>query len=135
MALKPEDWTNMELNDIIAGIFMGLGIGFALLVMYVWILYQRIKSRVDRMVKEVIDEAKADLIGLDIEVDQGRYFCYNHEDKQFVCQGQTVAEIRQAFSERFPGKTAYLAGGDPAVVAELKTELLKLAINENSPSV
>jgi hypothetical protein len=46
-----------------------------------------------------------------------------------------VAEIRQAFSERFPGKTAYLAGGDPAVVAELKTELLKLGINENSPSV
>ena len=123
----------MELNDIIAGIFIGIALGFSALVMYVWILYQRIKGRIDRMIKEVVDEASANLIGLDIEVDQGRYFCYNSEDKQFICQGQTVAEIRQAFGERFPGKTAYLAGGDPAVVAELKTELLKLGINENSP--
>jgi hypothetical protein len=125
----------MELNDIIAGIFIGIALGFSALVMYVWILYQRIKGRVDDLVKQIIQEAEANLIGLDIEVDQGRYFCYNSEDKQFVCQGATVAEIRTAFQSRFPGKTAYLAGGDPAVVEELKTELLKLAINENSPSV
>jgi hypothetical protein len=62
------------------------------------------------------------------------YFCYNNEDKQFVCQGATVAEIRTAFQSRFPDKTAYLASGDPRVVAELKTELLKLGINENSTS-
>jgi hypothetical protein len=124
----------MELNDIIAGIFIVLGIGFMLLVMYVWILYQRIKGRIDDMVDRIINEAEADLVGLDIEVDQGRYFCYNSEDKQFVCQGATVAEIRTAFQARFPDKTAYLAGGDPRVVAELKTELLKLGINENSTS-
>jgi hypothetical protein len=119
----------MELNDVIAGTLMGLGIGFVALTLYVWILYQRIKSRVDRMIREVIEEAEADLIGLDIEVDRGQYFCYNNEDKQFVCQGSTAAEIRQAFQARHPGKTAYLAGGDPAVVEQFKTELLKLAIN------
>jgi hypothetical protein len=123
---------NMELNDIIAGIFIGLSIGFMLLVMYVWILYQRIKGRIDNMVNQIIQEAESNLVGIDIEVDQGRYFCYNSEDKQFVCQGATVAEIRTAFQARFPGKTAYLAGGDPSVVAELETELLKLSINENS---
>jgi hypothetical protein len=122
----------MELIDIVIGILIGIGIGFAMLGIYVWVLYQRIKGRIDRMVKEVIDEAAADLIGLDIEVDNGVYFCYNNEDKQFVCQGATVAEIRTAFQSRFPGKTAYLAGGDPRVVAEFKTELLKLGINENS---
>jgi hypothetical protein len=126
---------NMELNDIIAGIFIGIALGFSALVMYVWILYQRIKGRVDDLVKQIIQEAEANLIGLDIEVDQGRYFCYNHEDKQFVCQGSSIDEIKKAFQERFPGKTAYLAGGDPKVVEELKTELLKLAINENSPGV
>ena len=124
----------MELNDIIAGTLMGLGIGFVALTVYMWILYQRIKSRVDRMIREVIEEAEADLVGLDIEVDKGVYFCYNHNDKQFVCQGSTVAEIRQAFQSRHPGKTAYLAGGDPAVVATFRTELLKLATDENSPS-
>jgi hypothetical protein len=124
----------MELNEIVGGILMGIGIGFIVLGLYIWILYQRIKGRVDQMVREVIEEAEADLVGLDIEVDKGVYFCYNHTDKQFVCQGSTVAEIRQAFQARHPGKTAYLAGGDPAVVEEFKTELLKLAINENSPS-
>ena len=122
----------MELNEIVGGIVMGIGITFIILGLYIWILFQRIKHRVDHMVKQVIEEAEADLIGLDIEVDKGVYFCYNSKDKQFICQGSTVAEIKQAFQKRFPTKTAYLAGGDPAVVEEFRTELLKLAINENS---
>ena len=120
----------MELNEIVGGILMGIGIGFVVLGLYIWILFQRIKGRVDDMVIQIIQESEADLIGLDIEVDKGVYFCYNSKDKQFVCQGQTVEEIRQVFGERFPTKTAYLAGGDPAVVAHFKTELLKLGINE-----
>jgi hypothetical protein len=122
----------MELHEIIGGILMGIGIGFVVLGLYIWILFQRIRGRVDRMVDQIIQEAEADLIGLDIEVDKGVYFCYNSKDQQFVCQGTTVAEIRQVFGERFPTKTAYLAGGDPAVVEHFKTELLRLGTNENS---
>jgi hypothetical protein len=122
----------MELHEILGGILMGIGIGFVMLGLYIWILFQRIRGRVDDMVKQIIQQAEADLIGLDIEVDNGTYFCYDHTDKQFVCQGATVAEIRKSFGERFPGKTAYLAGGDPEVVATFRTELLKLGINENS---
>jgi hypothetical protein len=125
----------MELNDIIAGILMGIGIAFVMLGLYIWILYQRIRGRIDRMIAEVVDEATADIVGLEIEVDRGRYFCYNYEDKQFVCQGNTVEEIKQAFSERFPGKTAYLAGGDPAVVEQFRTELAQLSIHESKPNV
>jgi len=124
----------MELNEIVGGILMGIGIGFIMLGLYIWILFQRIRGRVDHMVNQIIQQAQTDLVGLDIEVDNGVYFCYNNEDKQFVCQGTTVAEIRTAFQSRFPGKTAYLAGGDPRVIAEFKTELLKLGINENSSS-
>jgi len=122
----------MELMDIVAGILMGIGIGLVMLGLYVLFLYQKIKHRVDRMIAEVVDEAASTLVGLEIELDKGRYFCYNSEDKQFVCQGSTVSEIRQAFQDRFPGKTAYLAGGDPAVVEQFKTELIKLAQHENS---
>ena len=125
----------MELNEIVGGILMGIGIGFVVLGLYIWYLYYKLKSRIDRMIAEVIEEAEADLIGLDIEVDKGVYFCYNHNDKQFVCQGSTVAEIKQAFQSRYPGKTAYLAGGDPTVVATFKTELLKLAMDESKPNV
>ena len=124
----------MNLMEILSIIAVGALIGFGIVGIYVWILYQRIKRHVDQLINEVIEEAEANLVGLDIELDNGVYFCYNNEDKQFVCQGSTVAEIRQAFQARFPGKTAYLAGGDPRVVAELKTELLKLGINENSTS-
>ena len=124
----------MVLSEIIGGILMGIGIGFVVLGLYIWILFQRIKGRVDHMVDQIIQEAESNLVGLDIEVDKDTYFCYNSEDKQFICQGKTVSEIRQAFGARFPTKTAYLAGGDPRVVAEFKTELLKLAINENSTS-
>ena len=124
----------MELNEIVGGILMGIGITFIILGLYIWILFQRIKHRVDHMVKQVVEEAEANLVGLDIELDKDTYFCYNSKDKQFICQGKTVAEIREAFQERFPTKTAYLAGGDPVVVAEFKTELLRLGINENSTS-
>lgn len=124
----------MELMDIVAGIVMGIGIGFAMLGLYIWVLYQRIRGRVDEMINQIINEAEANLVGLDIEVDKGVYFCYNSEDKQFVCQGTTVSEIRQAFQDRFPGKTAYLAGGNPAVVEQFRTELTELRSNENSSS-
>ena len=124
----------MELIDIIAAIAVGTLIGFGIVGMYIWYLWNKIKRHVDRMIDEVIAEAETSLVGLDIEVDKGVYFCYNSVDKQFICQGTTVTEIREGFQLRYPDKTAYLAGGDPAVVAELKTELLKLAINENSTS-
>jgi hypothetical protein len=125
----------MELNEIVGGILMGIGIAFVLVGLYIWILFQRIRGRVDDMVKQIIQEAEADLVGLDIELDNGTYFCYDHMDKQFVCQGATVAEIKQAFQKRFPTKTAYLAGGDPAVVATFRTELLRLSLDKTSPNV
>ena len=125
----------MELMDILTAIGIGTLIGFGIVGFYVWILYQRIKGRVDHMVDQIIQEAESNLVGLDIELDKDTYFCYNSKDKQFICQGKTVAEIRQAFGARFPTKTAYLAGGDPRVVAEFKTELLKLGTNENSSSI
>jgi hypothetical protein len=124
----------MELMDIVAAVGIGALLGFGMVVLYVWYLWNKIKRHVDRMIDEVIAEAETSLIGLDIEVDKGVYFCYNSVDKQFICQGTTVKEIREGFQRCYPDKTAYLAGGDPAVVAELKTELLKLAINENSTS-
>ena len=122
----------MELIDIIAAIAVGTLLGFGMVILYVWYLWNKIKRHVDRMIDEVIAEAEDNMVGLDIEVDKDTYFCYNSEDKQFICQGKTVAEIRQAFQNRFPGKTAYLAGGDPRVVEYFKTELLKLGTNENS---
>ena len=116
----------------IGAVIIGVGIGIALVMLYAWSVYRGLVRRVDRIVLDMVAEAENSMIGLDIELDRGVYFCYNNKDQQFVCQGTTVAEIRQVFGERFPTKTAYLAGGDPAVVEQFKTELSKLAQNENS---
>lgn len=124
----------MELSDIGMAILIGLGVGFGMIVIYAWFLYRDLKNRIDKMIAEVIAEHEASMVGLDIELDNGVYFAYNSEDKQFVCQGSTVGEIALAFRNRFPTKTAYLAGGEPEVVEQFKAELLKLATNENSPS-
>ena len=124
----------MEFKDIVVSVLIGVGIGCGMVVLYALYLYRDLKSRIDQMIAEVIAEAEDSMVGLDIEVDNGVYFCYNNKDKQFICQGTSVAEIKRAFGERFPTKTAYLAGGDPAVVEHFKTELLKLATDENSTS-
>ena len=125
----------MELSDILIAVGVGVVLGIGAVGIYVWSLYQRLRNEIDQLVDHAMQQAEADMVGLDIEVDQGVYFCYNYEDKQFVCQGKTIAEIKQAFEARFPGKTAYLAGGDPAVVEQFRTELAQLRTNENSPSV
>ena len=122
----------MEFKDIVVSVLIGVGIGCGMIVLYALYLYRNLKSRIDQMIAEVIAEAEDSMVGLDIEVDNGVYFCYNNKDQQFICQGTSVAEIKRTFGERFPTKTAYLAGGDPAVVEQFKTELLKLAQNETS---
>lgn len=124
----------MELADMLGAVGIGAVLGLALVGLYVWVLWRRLKSRIDQLVKEVIKEAEANMVGLHIEVDKNIYFCYNNDDKTFVCQGTTVEEIKQAFQARYPDKIAYLAGGDPDVVEHFKTELLKLEPNENSIS-
>ena len=125
----------MEFKDIVVSVLIGVGIGCGMVVLYALYLYRDLKSRIDQMIAEVVAEAEDSMVGLDIEVDNGVYFCYNNKDQQFICQGTSVAEIKRAFGERFPTKTAYLAGGDPAVVEQFKTELLKLAINEPNNNV
>lgn len=124
----------MEINNIMLSIVIGIGIGFGMVILYAWYLYRDLKTRVDRMIEEVIKEAEENLVGIDVEIDKGVYFCYTSKDKQFVCQGTTVQEIRDAFRKRFPDKTAYLSGGDPSAVEQFKAQLLETN-NENSTSI
>jgi hypothetical protein len=127
----------MELNDFILAVAVGIATGFGMIVLYAWYLYRDLKNRVDRMIQEVIAEHEANMVGLDIEVENDVYFCYDSKDKTFICQGATVGEIAVAFRSRYPGKTAYLAGGDEAVVSKFREELQKMRLEaeEASPNV
>jgi hypothetical protein len=124
------------LVDIVTYMAVGVVLGIGAIGIYVWFfLYLPIRNRIDQVVSQLVQQAHDNLVGLEIEVDQGVYFCYNSEDKQFVCQGATASEVRAAFRARCPDKTAYIASGDPAVVEQFRAELTQLSLHENSPSV
>jgi hypothetical protein len=122
----------MELNEIVGGILMGIVLGIGAIAIYVWFfLYLPIRHRIDEAVSQIVQQAHDNLVVLEIEVDRGVYFCYNSEDKQFVCQGATASEVRAAFRARCPDKTAYIASGDPAVVEQFRAELTQLSLHES----
>lgn len=122
----------MEFKDIAITVMATASVLIGLFLLYVWYVIARFRGQLNQLLREAVEQVEANMVGVDIELDQGTYFCYNSTDRQFICQGQTVDEIRQAFRSRYPDKTAYLAGGTPEVVEQFKTELLRSKANETS---
>ena len=110
--------------EFIFGILLGIVIAGILIYLYIRGLILSVMRELD----EHIERAANTLMPVIIERENGVLFCYDKQDKQFICQGATVAEIREAFGRRFPDKTAYLDGGDEELVAELRKELKELNV-------
>jgi hypothetical protein len=130
--------TEYDITTIVANALIGFGLGLAVLVFYVWRTIRRFETELREFVREAVAETEANMIGLIVEQEGDVIYAYTEQERQFVCQGATVAEIREGFKSRYPEKTAYLAGGDEALVERFKTELVKLKekeASENSISV
>jgi len=123
-----------DITTIVANALIGIGLGIGLVMFWAWRTLRRFEDDMRGLVRETIREVEANLVGLIVEQEGGVIYAYTEQDRQFVCQGATVEEIRAGFKSRYPEKTAYLAGGDEALVERFKTELLKVASNENSIS-
>jgi len=127
-----------DITTIVANALIGFGLGLAVLAFYVWRTIRRFETELRELVREAVAETEANMIGLIVEQEGEVIYAYTEQERQFVCQGATVAEIREGFKSRYPEKTAYLAGGDEALVERFKTELVKLKekeASENSLSV
>jgi hypothetical protein len=127
-----------DITTIVANALIGFGLGLAVLAFYVWRTIRRFETELREIVREAVAETEANLIGLIVEQEGDVIYAYTEKERQFVCQGATVEEIRAGFRSRYPEKTAYLAGGDPALVERFKTELSKQKekeASENSLSV
>jgi hypothetical protein len=127
-----------DITALLANIMIGIGIGIGLVTFYVWRTIRRFETELRELVREAVAETEANLIGLVVEQDGDVIYAYTETDRQFVCQGTNLEEIREGFKSRYPEKTAYLAGGDADLVERFKTELLKLKekeASENSVSV
>jgi hypothetical protein len=121
-----------DITALVANVMIGIGLGIGLVVFYVWRIIRRFEDQMQGLVREAIQEVEANMIGLVVEQEGDVIYAYTEKDRQFVCQGATVAEIREGFKSRYPEKTAYLAGGDADLVERFKTELLKLKAKEDS---
>jgi hypothetical protein len=128
----------LDITALLTNIVIGIGIGVGLVAFYVWRTVRRFETELREVVREAVAEAEANLIGLIVEQEGDVIYAYTEQDRQFVCQGATVEEIRKGFRSRYPEKTAYLAGGDEALVERFKQELTQLKekeASENSLSV
>ncbi len=122
----------IDITNIVVGALLGMGVTLAAIAWYVWTIISRYERNLNSHIREALDEVKASLVGLVIEEDGGQLYAYREEDRQFLCQGADIAEIRQKFTEQYPDKTAYLSGGDPALVERLKAELARIKEQEKS---
>jgi hypothetical protein len=121
-----------EFLMFVGNVLIGIGIGILLVVVMIWAVIRRFNKNLDGMVRETLEEVKASLVGLVIEEDGGQLYAYREEDRQFICQGRDITEIRKKFHEQYPDKTAYLSGGDPVLIERLKAELAKIKEQEKS---
>jgi hypothetical protein len=92
------------------------------------ILRWAVKRVIDRIVDKMLPDAVQEIeqgagVRLKLEFDQNTYFTYNTENNQFVCQAPTVQQLRERLSEMFPGQTATIVEGDPAILAAMQQEL------------
>lgn len=84
-----------------------------------------VRRTIDRIIGEMSleDTVQDDGIKLKLEFDQNTYFTYNTANNQFVCQGSSVQQLRKRLSEMFPGQTATIVEGDPAILTAMQQEL------------
>jgi len=121
-----------DITGLIVSILIGLGLGIGLVVFWIWRTVRRFEDDLRGLVRETIKEVEADMVGIVVEEEAGQLYFYRETDRQFLCQGTTLAEIRKKFNDMYPEKIAFLAGGDPALIERLKAELKTLKEQEKN---
>jgi hypothetical protein len=121
-----------DITTIVANILIGLGLGIGLVVFWIWRTVRRFEDDVRGIVRETIQEVEAQMLGVVVEEDAGQLYFYRDTDRQFLCQGTSLAEVRKRFNEMYPEKIAFLAGGDPALIERLKAELKTIKEQEKN---
>jgi hypothetical protein len=124
--------TDSNIITLLGNILIGIGLGLGLIAFLVWRAFRKFEIQVREMVRDTVQEVEDSLVGIIVEEELGQLYCYRESDRQFVCQGSNISEIRKAFNQMYPDKTAYLAGGDPALIERIKAELTLLKEQEEN---
>ena len=121
-----------DITTLVANILIGLGLGIGLVVFWIWRTMRRFEDEVRGLVRETIKEVEADMVGIVVEEEAGQLYVYRETDRQFLCQGADLIEIRKRFNELYPEKIAFLADGDPVLIERLRAELKNLKEQEKN---
>jgi hypothetical protein len=121
-----------DITTIVANIVIGLLLGIGIVVLWVWNTVRRFENDLRSVVRETIKEVEEQFVGVVVEEDDGQLYFYRETDRQFLCQGTTLLEIRKRFNDLYPRKIAFLAGGDPVLVERLRAELKNLKEQEKN---
>lgn len=127
-----------DITNVVVGVLIGMGLALGIIALYIWHVMNRFEQELRQHVKQAVREVEAQMMGVVVEEDAGQLYFYREADRQFLCQGTTLAEVRKRFNDMYPEKIAYLAGGDPALIERLKNELKVIKEqekDENSISV
>jgi hypothetical protein len=103
-----------------------------LIAFLIWRAFRKFEIQVREMVRDTVQEVEDSLVGIIVEEELGQLYCYRESDRQFLCQGSNISEVRKAFNQIYPDKTAYLVGGDPALIEKIKAELTLLKEQEEN---
>jgi MFS superfamily sulfate permease-like transporter len=123
-----------DVTTLVANILIGIGLGIGLVVFWIWHTVRKFEGEMRGIVREAIQEVEAQMLGVVVEEDDGQLYFYRETDRQFLCQGTSLAEVRKRFNELYPEKIAFLAGGDPALIERLKAELAEIKKQETNES-
>lgn len=92
---------------------------------------------VDRLLAEIekdSEQSAADnSMRIEVELVENQVMCYNADTKEFICQGQDLAEALKRFRQRFPGTDGVLVPSSSVEGECIRTEMDK--INENSTGI
>jgi hypothetical protein len=77
--------------------------------------------RIQKQIVHIAYQIESEFVFLDMEQNDGQYFCYNHKNKEFVCQGQNLEEVKDNFRIRYPGKRGLIFRENATELDELGT--------------
>jgi hypothetical protein len=99
--------------------FEGLVVGVVLSALVAYWLIERIFQQV---IEQIVAEQRTEIQTINATIDKvdGILYCYD-ENKQFLCQGTTLAEIEQAYRDRYQAapSTVLRLTGDEEIIREL----------------
>jgi hypothetical protein len=77
--------------------------------------------RIQKQIVHIAYQIESEFVLLDMEQDNGQYFCYNHKTKKFVCQGRDLEEVSNNFRIRYPSKRGLIFQENATELSELGT--------------